>query len=210
MNPYLIAKVQGKQCKIRILGPILQAKVSSKVFNVTVLSPDNPNRENPTSASILNPQQERTAAELESFILNGPSPQPIVPTPEVNTEVAESVLTEPVVGVEATKLEATKLAHKMRGLNKRRGRAKLGRHTRGKGKSKRSVIPFQQYRQQMATAQPEGLHPPQQKSKRSPTKATLKLRLTQSLLQSLNHKNRCAKLEKRCSKLQGERSVLVK
>ena len=183
MNPYLIAKVRGMQCKIRILGPILQAKVSSKVINVTVLLPD-------TSASTLNPQQEPTAAELESFILNGPSPQPIVPRPEVNTEV----------------LESTKLAHKMRGLNQRRGRAKLGRHTRGKGKSKRSAIPFQQYRQQMATAQPEG----QQKSKRSPTKATLKLRLTQSLLQSLNHKNRCAKLEKRCSKLQGERSVLVR
>ena len=198
MNPYLTAKVRGKQCKIRILGQILQAKVSSKVFNVTVLLPDNPNRENPTSASILNPQankesqsvQEPTAAELESFILNGPSPQPIVPRPEVNTEV----------------LESTKLAHKMRGLNQRRGRAKLGRHTRGKGKSKRSAISFEQYRQQMTTAQPEG----QQKSKRSPTKATLKLRLTQSLLQSLNHKNRCAKLEKRCSKLQGERSVLVR
>ena len=129
MNPYLIAKVRGMQCKIRILGPILQAKVSSKVINVTVLLPD-------TSASTLNPQQEPTAAELESFILNGPSPQPIVPRPEVNTEVLESVLTEPVVGVEATNLEATKLAHKMRGLNQRRGRAKLGRHAHGKGKSK--------------------------------------------------------------------------
>ena len=103
-------------------------------------------------------------------------------------------------------LESTKLAHKMRGLNQRRGRAKLGRHICGKGKSKRSVIPFQQYRQQMATAQPEG----QQESKRSPTKATLKRRLTQSLLQSLNHKNRCAKLEQRCSKLQGLRSVLAR
>ena len=110
MNPYLTAKVRGKQCKIRILGQILQAEVSSKVYNVTVLLSDNPNRDNPASASILNLQankqsqsvQEPTAAELESFILNGPSPQPIVPTPEVNTEVAESVLTEPVVGVEAT------------------------------------------------------------------------------------------------------------
>ena len=165
----------------------LLAKIGNKDFNVSVTL-----RTSSRSGVAQSKQQPRSeepsAQELQAFVLSGFQHQR-------HTKQNKTVPKD------------SKLAHKMCGLHRRRGRAKLNRHLNGKGNAKDSTFDFGFARHSMANpnANPQQISSAIQPKVRSPSKKVLKSKSKIKIKRNEQSQQRCISLEKSCAKLKQEK-----